>query len=139
MKCSIGYIVSLYILMWSGSLHQILYIIGSRSPHTKRIGRNWTAPLSSYGFFLRAESRSCARHVSGRLLWKEHHYLVKSLWKKDLKKKKRKGNLFLLKGELPLYIQPTGSLVILNRVCPFLPKCILIHGKNWKNLCRKEV
>ncbi len=44
--------LSVYILLWSGSLHQILYTIGSRSPHTKRIGRNWTAPLSSLISFI---------------------------------------------------------------------------------------
>ena len=36
-------------------MHHILYIIGSRSPHTKRIGRNWMAPLSS--FFVTSPSR----------------------------------------------------------------------------------
>lgn len=47
MKCSVDCIVYLpYILLWGDSLHQILYTIGSRSPHTKRIGRNWMAPLS---------------------------------------------------------------------------------------------
>ena len=55
MKSSVGYCVSIY-PMWSGSLHQILYTIGSRSPHTKRIGRNWMAPLSSLCLIpLRAE------------------------------------------------------------------------------------
>ena len=44
-------IVYLYILLWSGSLHQILYTTGSRSPHTKRIGRWWMAPLSSLSWF----------------------------------------------------------------------------------------
>ena len=50
MKCSVDYSISIY-PQWSGSLHQILYTIGSRSPHTKRIGRNWMAPLSSLTCF----------------------------------------------------------------------------------------
>ena len=50
MKCSVDYSMSIYPL-WSGSLHQILYTIGSRSPHTKRIGRYGLAPLSSLTCF----------------------------------------------------------------------------------------
>lgn len=65
---------------WSGSSHQILYTIGSRSPHTKRIGRYGLAPLSLF-LFTSPSREQKLRPIRTRVIkMKTHTHIMASLF-----------------------------------------------------------